>query len=345
MTDAMSSKAGAGVPVLAVKDLVVEFATHGGHATAVNGVSFDVQPGETLCIVGESGSGKSVTALSIMQLLASPPARIRAGSIAMDGRELLGLGNREMNGIRGNEIAMIFQEPMTSLNPVLTIGYQISEVVRRHRGVSRAEAWDRAVEMLTLVRIPEPRRRAHEYPHQMSGGMRQRVMIAMALSCGPRLLIADEPTTALDVTIQAQVMELIRDLRERTGTAVLLITHDLGLVAENADRVIVMYGGRKVEEGAVRDLFASPAHPYTRALLRSMPRIARSASGAAHGSRLAEIPGIVPALIDLPPGCAFAERCAYAQLQCREAMPPYLPVGPGQGSACWRTKDVLEEVA
>ena len=298
-------------------------------------MSFSIAPGETLCIVGESGSGKSVTALSIMQLLNTPPAAIRGGQVLMDGRDLLALSQAQMNQVRGNQLSMIFQEPMTSLNPVLTIGYQIAEVLRRHQGVSRSAAADQAVAMLTLVRIPEPARRAAEYPHQMSGGMRQRVMIAMALACRPRLLIADEPTTALDVTIQAQVLELIRDLQQRLGTAVLLITHDLGVVAETADRVIVMYAGRKVEEAPVRTLFTTPRHPYTRGLLRSMPRLGASAA-AQVTEPLVEIPGMVPALHALPPGCAFAPRCPLAQDLCRRQAPAYEPFGAGQWAACWQ---------
>ena len=322
-------------PVLEVRGLTTEFTVPGGVARAVDGMSFSIAPGETLCIVGESGSGKSVTALSIMRLLNTPPAAIRGGQVLMDGRDLLTLSQTQMNQVRGNQLSMIFQEPMTSLNPVLTIGYQIAEVVRRHQGLSRAAARDKAVAMLTLVRIPEPARRAAEYPHQMSGGMRQRVMIAMALACKPRLLIADEPTTALDVTIQAQVLELIRDLQQRLGTAVLLITHDLGVVAETADRVIVMYAGRKVEEAPVRTLFAAPRHPYTRGLLRSMPRLGSSA-GAQATERLVEIPGMVPALHALPVGCAFAPRCPLARDLCRRQAPAYEPIGPGQWVACWQ---------
>ena len=333
-------------PVLEVRNLTTEFSVPGGVARAVDDMSFSIAPGETLCIVGESGSGKSVTALSIMQLLNTPPAAIRSGQVLMDGRDLLALSQSQMNQVRGNQLSMIFQEPMSSLNPVLTIGYQIAEVLRRHQGLSRSAAAAQAVELLTLVRIPEPARRAGEYPHQMSGGMRQRVMIAMALACRPRLLIADEPTTALDVTIQAQVLELIRDLQLRLGTAVLLITHDLGVVAETADRVIVMYAGRKVEEAPVRSLFAAPRHPYTRGLLRSMPRLGASAA-APTTERLVEIPGMVPALHALPPGCAFAPRCPLVQDVCRRQAPAYEPFGAGQWAACWQAgaADGVAEVA
>jgi peptide/nickel transport system ATP-binding protein len=323
---------------LEVRHLSTEFAVPGGVAKAVDDISLSVREGETLCIVGESGSGKSVTALSIMRLLATPPMRMSEGEVLLDGRDLLKLTQKQMNEIRGNDVAMIFQEPMTSLNPVLTIGYQISEVIRRHQRLSRTEAHAKAIEMLMLVRIPEPARRAREYPHQLSGGMRQRAMIAMALSCAPKVIIADEPTTALDVTIQAQVLELIRDLQRRLGTALLLITHDLGVVAETADNVIVMYAGRKVEEAPVRDLFARPKHPYTRGLLKSMPRLKSSLTESEDSRpRLAEIAGIVPPLTELPAGCAFAPRCSLAESACREKLPAYQRVGPDHWVACWKS--------
>jgi len=295
-------------------------------------VSFAIQPGETLALVGESGCGKSVTSLSIMRLIASPPGRVVSGAVRFNGRDLLRLSEPEMRKVRGNEISMIFQEPMTSLNPVLTIGRQIAETLVLHRAMSRADAMARAVELLRLVHIPEPARRATEYPHQMSGGMRQRVMIAMALACDPKLLIADEPTTALDVTIQAQILDLMRELQAKTGAAILLITHDLGVVAEMAQRVVVMYAGRKVEEAPVGELFARPRHPYTRGLMNSMPRL-----GASHGARdrLQEIPGMVPSLREPLVGCAFAARCAYAVEGCRAEVPAFEPKAPGHAVACW----------
>jgi peptide/nickel transport system ATP-binding protein len=325
-------------PVLDVRNLSTEFTVPGGVARPVADMSLKVGAGETLCIVGESGSGKSVTALSIMRLLATPPLRMSEGEVLLDGRDLLSLSQKQMNEIRGNDVAMIFQEPMTSLNPVLSIGYQIAEVVRRHEGLSWKAARAKAVEMLALVRIPEPARRAREYPHQLSGGMRQRAMIAMALSCHPKLIIADEPTTALDVTIQAQVLELIRDLQRRLGTALLLITHDLGVVAETADRVIVMYAGRKMEEAPVRELFANPRHPYTRGLLQSMPRLRSSLTETDDSNaRLTEISGIVPPLSQLPPGCAFAPRCPLAEARCTQQRPEYEQTSPQHFVACWKT--------
>jgi len=331
--------------LLEVRNLSVEFVTPAGIVQAVNNLSFSIDPGQTLCIVGESGSGKSVTALAAMRLLPSPPMRIASGQVLLQGRDLLTLTQAQMNEIRGNDMSMIFQEPMTSLNPVLTIGYQIAEVVRRHQGASRRQAWQTAVEMLSLVRIPEPAGRAREYPHQLSGGMRQRAMIAMALACRPKLLIADEPTTALDVTIQAQVLELIRDLQERLGTAVILITHDLGVVAETADKVVVMYAGRKQEEAPVIDLFAQPRHPYTRGLLRSMPRLGSSVNERdGDEARLTEISGMVPALTDLPPGCAFAPRCPLASPQCHHERPPDHVISVVHRAACWHA-DQTEAVA
>ena len=319
-------------PLLEVEDLKTHFFTRDGVVRAVDGVSFSIQPGETLGLVGESGCGKSVTSLSIMRLIASPPGRVAGGTIRFDGRDLLRLSEPEMRKVRGNEISMIFQEPMTSLNPVLTIGRQIAESLVLHRGMTRADAMTRAIELLRLVHIPEPTRRAAEYPHQMSGGMRQRVMIAMALACDPKLLIADEPTTALDVTIQAQILDLMRELQAKTGTAILLITHDLGVVAEMAQRVVVMYAGRKVEEAPVGELFARPRHPYTRGLMNSMPRL-----GASHGARerLVEIPGMVPSLREPIAGCAFADRCTYAVEACRARFPAFEAKAPGHSVACW----------
>jgi peptide/nickel transport system ATP-binding protein len=319
-------------PLLEVEDLKTHFFTRDGVVRAVDGVSLTIQSGETLALVGESGCGKSVTSLSILRLIASPPGRTVAGSIRFNGRDLLGLSEREMRKVRGNEISMIFQEPMTSLNPVLTVGGQIAETMVLHRGLGRAEAMARAIEMLRLVNIPEPARRAAEYPHQMSGGMRQRVMIAMALACDPKLLIADEPTTALDVTIQAQILDLMRALKAKTGAAIMLITHDLGVVAEMAQRVVVMYAGRKVEEAPVSDLFARPRHPYTRGLMKSIPRL-----GTAKAARqpLAEIPGMVPSLREPIPGCPFAMRCTYAVERCRMEAPPLETKAEGHTVACW----------
>ncbi len=327
-------------PLLQVHNLTVEFDTPDGIARAVDSMTFDVFPGETLAIVGESGCGKSITAMSILRLVPSPPGRLVAGSAHMHDLDLMTIPESEMRDLRGSSIAMIFQEPMTSLNPVLTIGYQIAETVRRHEKVSRSAAKDRAVEMLRLVRIPEPERRAKEFPHQLSGGMRQRAMIAMALSCNPQIVIADEPTTALDVTIQAQVLNLLSDLRERLGTAVILITHDLGVVAESADRVIVMYAGSKVEEADVVELFQNPTHPYTRGLLASVPRLDIIAGRDTTSERLTEIPGMVPALTDLPPGCAFAPRCEYADAQCRSEAPSFQKVSANHGVACWHATQV-----
>ena len=319
-------------PLLEVEGLKTHFFTRDGVVRAVDGVSFTIQPGETLALVGESGCGKSVTSLSILRLIASPPGRTVAGAIRFDGRDLLALSEPDMRKVRGNEISMIFQEPMTSLNPVLTVGRQIAEALVLHRGLARGEALERAIEMLRLVNIPEPARRVTEYPHQMSGGMRQRVMIAMALACDPKLLIADEPTTALDVTIQAQILDLMRGLKEKTGAAILLITHDLGVVAEMAQRVVVMYAGRKVEEAAVNDLFDRPRHPYTRGLMSSIPRLGAKLGA---GRRLAEIPGLVPSLREPIPGCAFATRCPHAVERCRVEAPPLEAKAPGHAVACW----------
>jgi len=320
-------------PLLRVQDLKTHFHTRDGVVRAVDGVSFDVMPGETLAIVGESGCGKSVTAMSILRLLPMPPARIAGGRIEFEGRNLLELSEPEMRKVRGNAISMIFQEPMTSLNPVLTIGRQISEALVLHRGMTEKAALVRAAEMLRKVRIPEAERRLAQYPHELSGGMRQRVMIAMALACGPRLLIADEPTTALDVTIQAQILELMHELRDETGASVILITHDLGVVAEIAHRVVVMYAGRKVEEAPIGELFAAPRHPYTRGLLGSMPHLGDSVNET--GKRLVEIPGMVPSLKDPAPGCLFAPRCTNATERCSREVPPLELHAPGHWAACW----------
>jgi peptide/nickel transport system ATP-binding protein len=303
-------------------------------------MSFSLAPHETLAIVGESGCGKSVTALSIMRLVPDPPGRIVGGSVALEGTDLLGLDEAEMRKIRGNRISMIFQEPMTSLNPVMRIGDQITEALRLHQNMTVKQAWARAVEMLKLVRIPEAERRVREYPHQLSGGMRQRAMIAMALACRPALLIADEPTTALDVTIQAQILALIVDLQKELGTGLILITHDLGVVAQTAQRVIVMYAGKKVEEASVDDLFADPRHPYTRGLMASMPAVI--SLGTKTDVRLTEIPGMVPSLTNLPQGCAFAPRCPLAIERCREEYPPLQDFGGHHRAACWRAAELAK---
>ncbi len=323
--------------ILDVKNLKTVFFTASGLFKAVDDVSFNVRRGETLAIVGESGCGKSVSALSIMRLVPNPPGKIIGGSVTLEGTELLSLDEETMRGIRGNRMSMIFQEPMTSLNPVMRIGDQITEAVRLHQNMSAKDAAKRAVEMLRLVRIPEPERRAREYPHQLSGGMRQRAMIAMALACRPALLIADEPTTALDVTIQAQILALIVDLQKELGTGLILITHDLGVVAQTAQRVIVMYAGRKVEEASVDDLFADPRHPYTRGLMASMPAVI--ALGAKTDTRLTEIPGMVPSLTNLPAGCAFAPRCTMAIDRCRSEYPPLETFGANHLAACWRAAE------
>ena len=316
--------------VLEVRGLRTEFRTDDGSVPAVDGVSLDVEAGRTLAIVGESGCGKSVTALSIMGLVPDPPGRITAGSIRFEGRELVGAAKKDLLDLRGNGMAMIFQEPMTSLNPAFTIGEQIVEGLMRHRPLSRAQAQERAIQALRQVRMPAPELRFHEYPHKLSGGMRQRAMIAMALACEPRLLIADEPTTALDVTIQAQILELMRTLQAETGTAVILITHDLGVVAEVADEVAVMYSGRIVERAGVRAIFAQPQHPYTVGLLGSIPRL------DVERVRLASIEGQVPNPLRRPVGCSFAERCPFAIERCRAEAPPLLELGDGHLSACWR---------
>jgi peptide/nickel transport system ATP-binding protein len=326
--------------VLEVEGLRTYLFTRLGVVKAVDDVSFAIRRAETLAIVGESGCGKTMTALSLLRLVPSPPGRIVSGSIKIDGKDLVTLDEAEMRDIRGNEISMIFQEPMTSLNPVMTIGAQISETLRLHQDLSKSAALEKTIEMLRLVRIPEAKQRAKEYPHQLSGGMRQRAMIAMALACNPRVLIADEPTTALDVTIQAQILDLILDLQKKLGTAVVLITHDLAVVAETAQRVIVMYAGKKVEEADVEELFEAPLHPYTHGLLASIPHLAVIGGEipvAANG-RLKEIPGMVPALTNLPAGCSFAPRCPYADEQCHSFYPPYEQKRPGHWAACWHSE-------
>jgi oligopeptide/dipeptide ABC transporter ATP-binding protein len=329
--------------ILEIDNLRTHFFTSAGVVRAVDGVSYDVHSGETLGVVGESGCGKSVTALSILRLVANPPGRIVGGAIRLAGTNLLELTESKMESIRGNDISMIFQEPMTSLNPLLTVGRQIAEAIALHRGLSRREAWNEAVEMLRRVHIPEPERRAHAYPHQLSGGMRQRVMIAMAVSCDPRVLIADEPTTALDVTIQAQILDLMRELQDRLGTAIILITHDMGVVAENADRVAVMYAGRKVEEANARELFERPGHPYTKGLLGSIPNLEVAAHPGARRPRLNEIRGMVPSLTALPEGCTFAPRCRFATADCLAAYPPLVQHRAGHWIACWHAERLLED--
>ena len=337
--------AAAGERVLEIDGLKTHFFTPDGVVRAVDGVSFEVRRGETLGVVGESGCGKSVTALSVLRLVADPPGRIVAGSIRFEGRNLLAASEAEMEALRGNDISMIFQEPMTSLNPLYTVGKQVGEAIALHRGASRREAMEQAVEILGRVHIPEPARRAESYPHQLSGGMRQRVMIAMALCCNPKVLIADEPTTALDVTIQAQILDLMREMQGSYSQAIVLITHDMGVVAENADRVVVMYAGRKVEEAEVDELFDRPGHPYTKGLLGAIPSLeAAAASGSARG-RLNEIEGMVPSLANLPPGCAFAPRCGHATDQCRSDYPPDREHRPGHWVACWHADRLLGKEA
>ncbi|MGR4932767.1 ABC transporter ATP-binding protein [Bradyrhizobium sp. CAR08] len=322
--------------LLDVRDLETHFYGEESVTRALGGISFQVRSGETLGVVGESGCGKSITALSILRLLPKLTARTIGGQIHFHGRDLLKLSEREMRRIRGDRIAMIFQEPMTSLNPVYTIGRQIAEAIEIHTKVSRSEAISKSKDMLKLVRIADPERRVNNYPHELSGGMRQRAMIAMALACSPELLIADEPTTALDVTIQAQILRLIVDLKERTGTAVMFITHDLGVVAETCQRVVVMYAGRIVEQATVIDLFARPAHPYTKGLMQSLPDSRRG-----RRSRLPEIPGIVPSLRTSIVGCSFAPRCPFAIGICREKTPTMVDVGLGHKAACWRSEEVM----
>ena len=317
-------------PLLEVQDLTVRFHTLDGVVFAVNGISLHLKEAMTLGIVGESGCGKSVSMLSVMGLIPQPPGKIVAGQVKYSGRDLLKLKNHQMEEIRGKEIAMVFQDPMTSLNPVLTIGRQLTEGLTVHMGMSGQQARGRAVDLLEMVGIPRPGERLADYPHQFSGGMRQRVMIAMALACNPRILIADEPTTSLDVTIQAQIIELVKSLRDRLSMAIIWITHDLAVVAELADRVIVMYAGFVVEETDVDTLYRDPRHPYTLALLKSLPRVDRTTN-----DRLATIPGFPPDLLSLPPGCPFASRCAYCIEHCLQENPPLSPVQPGHAVACW----------
>ncbi len=318
-------------PLLDIRDLRTWFRTDEGVVRAVDGVSMSIGRGETLAVVGESGCGKTVTARSVLKLIDMPPGQFAGGEIIWRGRDLIPLPADEMNRIRAREIAMIFQEPMTSLNPVHPVGVQIVEAVRAHERLSRQAAMERAVEMLRLVQIPNAEQRVHEFPHQFSGGMRQRVMIAMALICGPQLLIADEPTTALDVTIQAQILDLLNDMKARFGMSIMLITHAMGVVAENAQRVVVMYAGKVVEDAPVDELFAHPRHPYTQGLIRAIPRVDSSAQ---HRTRLAQIPGTVPSLLNPPKGCRFADRCPYVTDACRAAEPPLKLVGPDHRAAC-----------
>ena len=315
-------------PVLEIKGLKTQFQSRGGLLTAVDGMDLSLGRGETLGLVGESGCGKSVTALSILQLLPKPAGRIASGRILFEGRDLVKMSTAEIRRIRGNEISMIFQEPMTCLNPVYTVGFQIQEVLRKHRHMSKLEAVGETVNMLGLVGIPEPAARIDDYPHQLSGGMRQRIMIAMALSCHPKIMIADEPTTALDVTIQAQILDLIGRLKEEIGMSVLLITHDLGVVAEICRQVVVMYAGKMVESADVKELFVSPAHPYTVGLFKSLPKI-----GGKQGA-LSPIPGVVPSLLHLPSGCAFRDRCFKSKSTCAEE-PPWREIRPGHKVRCW----------
>jgi len=341
----MTEAHGTGTPLLDVRGLVTEFRTEAGPVCAVNGVDLRVEAGQTVALVGESGSGKSVTSLSVMRLVRSPGGRIAAGEILFRGRDgrvrdLARLDQAAMSDVRGNEISMIFQEPMTSLNPVHSVGRQIAEVVRLHRGLGARAAWTRAVEMLSLVEIPDARRRAEAYPHQLSGGMRQRVMIAMALACDPALLIADEPTTALDVTIQAQILDLMRRLQRDIGMGILFITHNLGVVAEIADRVEVMYAGRVVESADVDGLFDAPSHPYTRGLLASLPVIDHAVRASAGRNRLKAIPGQVADPRHPPPGCAFAPRCGLAAPACRAAVPPVEQVADRHASRCLRWREL-----
>jgi oligopeptide transport system ATP-binding protein len=339
-TSAQADRGSAGTqqPLLEVKNLKTQFFTQDGVVKAVDDVSFYVMPGETLGVVGESGSGKSMTGLSIMRLIPNPPGKIVNGEVQFNGRDILKMSEEQVRSIRGNDIAMIFQDPMTSLNPVLTINRQISEALQLHMGMNKAQARARAVELLNMVGIPNADERVDQYPHQFSGGMRQRVMIAMALSCNPKLLIADEPTTALDVTIQAQILDLMRTLQSETGAGVLLITHSMGVVAGMADRVQVMYAGHIVETATTEEIFANPRHPYTVGLMKSIPRL-----DATRKTKLQPIRGLPPDLIDLPDMCPFVPRCNYASEKCEQKNPPLIEVGPGHYSACWFWEDVHRE--
>ena len=326
--------------LLEVRNLRTSFLTRAGKVRAVDGVSWDVQEGETVALVGESGCGKSVSALSIMRLVAEPAGRIEGGEIVYKGRDLLKLSDEEMRAVRGREIGMIFQEPMTSLNPVLTIGRQLTEGLEIHLKMSQEQAQARAIELLGMVGIPDPARRLKQYPHHFSGGMRQRMMIAMALACNPSLILADEPTTALDVTIQAQILELMKDLSKRLGVAMLIITHNLGVVARYADRVNVMYAGRIIEQASAAELYANPRHPYTLGLLRSVPRLDEP-----RRARLDPIDGQPPDLSRLPAGCAFSPRCAYKVARCAEGAPPLASVGTAHTSACWEAERLVRKAA
>ncbi|VTU33777.1 ABC transporter ATP-binding protein [Variovorax sp. PBL-E5] len=341
--------------ILRVQDLHVEFRTRRGQALVLNGVDFEIRAGETLCVVGESGCGKSMTALALLRLIPSPPGRISAGRVMFHDEDLVAADEARMRAVRGNRISMIFQEPMTSLNPVFTVGDQIGESLRLHAGLDAGAARQRAIEMLQQVGIPAPERRVDEYPHQLSGGMRQRVMIAMALACRPDILIADEPTTALDVTVQAQIFDLLRDLQRDRGTAIMLITHDMGAVAEMADRVIVMYAGRVIEQGSTEQVLSEPGHPYTRGLIDCLPELGSSVA-ANHGERvaLAEIAGVVPSIWELGAGCAFRERCPHAMPRCATEVPPMFQVdglvaptdaAMPHGAACWLHAEAMAEAA
>ncbi len=332
--------------LLRVQDLHVEFKTRRGQALVLNGVDFEIRRGETLCVVGESGCGKSMTALALLRLIPSPPGRISAGRVLFQGEDLAAATEARMRAVRGNRISMIFQEPMTSLNPVLTVGDQIGESLRLHAGLDAAAARERAIEMLRQVGIPAPDRRVDEYPHQLSGGMRQRVMIAMALACRPDILIADEPTTALDVTVQAQIFDLLRDLQREKGTAIMLITHDMGAVAEMADRVMVMYAGRVIEQGTTAQVLSAPGHPYTRGLIDCLPELGSSAAALSGERReLAEIAGVVPSIWELGAGCAFRERCPHAMARCALEVPPMFGLGGAHGAACWLHAEETRKVA
>lgn len=329
----MNTHASSDQALLQVNDLHVAFRNRQATAMVLNGVSFDMQAGETLCVVGESGCGKSMTALALLRLIPSPPGRISGGQILFQGEDLIQASEARMRDVRGNRISMIFQEPMTSLNPVYTVGDQIGETLRLHAGLDARAARERAIDMLRQVGIPAPERRVDEYPHQLSGGMRQRVMIAMALACRPDILIADEPTTALDVTVQAQIFDLLRDLQREKGTAILMITHDMGAVAEMADRVMVMYAGRVVEQGRAEHVLQSPQHPYTQGLIACLPEL--GSSRLPQRQALTEIPGVVPSIWELGQGCAFRERCRFASARCAQDVPPMQPVGDEHAAACW----------
>lgn len=326
--------------ILDVKNLEVSFDTYAGEVQSVRGVSFDLYEGETIAIVGESGCGKSVTAKSIMRLNPEPPARFKNGEIIFDGEDIIKKTEKEMTNIRGKKISMIFQDPMTSLNPTMTVGKQILEGLRKHQNVSAEEGKKRAIEMLKLVQIPNPEKRVNEYPHEFSGGMRQRAMIAIALVCNPKLLIADEPTTALDVTIQAQIIDVMKDLQKKISTSIIMITHDLGVVADIAERIVVMYGGKIVERGSTNDIFYNPRHAYTWGLLKSVPRMDIDKKQ----ERLASIEGTPPDLFAPPKGCPFADRCEYAMKICREKMPPMFPISEGHEAACWLNHEFAPKV-